>query len=451
MTLLRITLRAWFPALIWLALALPASKADYYVAQNGQTPAGPYTSWMTAASNIQDAVNAAANNSTVWVGSGRYTVPTNAVFYTVTNVVYINKPISLRSSNGVPEDTVIDGEGRYRGLAWNYGSASTSLFLLDGFAISNCLATNVGGGIIFVPNVWTALVQNCVIRNNIASSRDTTGYSSGGGLYAFSYSGFGITISNCLIGNNISTNVTTGQVSYAGGIYLYSNGKKIITDCTIENNRSGFYGGGMYLLAQDMLVENCIIRGNRNELANHGNYSGGAMYLSAGIVTLRNCLLYDNYSGNSAGAINKYAPSPANTGLLAIINCTIVSNVPLNSAVYFRRWDRLHLCNSIVYSNDIAIANTYPFFFTNSWIASRGVTNGVNGEGNITNGINPRFVDVEGKDFRLAPGSPCINAGANHPWTSGAVDIDGRERIRYGTVDMGAHEHVYEGTLYLLR
>ena len=82
--------RLLFWAFTWLALALPASRADYYAAQNGQTPAGPYTSWETAASNIQDAVNAAANNSTVWVGAGRYTVPTNAVFYTTTNVVYIN-------------------------------------------------------------------------------------------------------------------------------------------------------------------------------------------------------------------------------------------------------------------------------------------------------------------------------------------------------------------------
>ena len=39
---------------------MPRTLADYYAAQNGQTPASPYNTWATAAGNIQDAVNAAA-------------------------------------------------------------------------------------------------------------------------------------------------------------------------------------------------------------------------------------------------------------------------------------------------------------------------------------------------------------------------------------------------------
>jgi hypothetical protein len=210
---------------VLVACILPHAVADYYAARNGQSPLGPYTNWGTAASNIQDAVNAAANNSTVWVGAGRYTVPTNAVFYTTTNVVYINKPITLRSSNGVPEDTVIDGEGSYRGVTWYYAAASTSRFVLDGLTISNCRATNYGGGILFVPNVWTATVQNCVIADNTALSSQSAGNSAGGGIYAYG-TAFGLTISNCIIRNNFSTNTVTGQWSYAGGVYLYTYGKK---------------------------------------------------------------------------------------------------------------------------------------------------------------------------------------------------------------------------------
>ena len=44
----------------------------HYVAHGGQTPASNYTSWATAASNIQDAVDAAGASDTVSVSNGVY-------------------------------------------------------------------------------------------------------------------------------------------------------------------------------------------------------------------------------------------------------------------------------------------------------------------------------------------------------------------------------------------
>jgi len=205
------------------------------------------------------------------------------------------------------------------------------------------------------------------------------------------------------------------------------------------------------LLSFELLIERCTFRGNRCELGDN-NTSGGGMHLSSGYATLKNCLIYDNYSTYGGGGIYKFAPSPANTGILTLVNCTIASNVaPSSSAIYFRRFDSMHMCNTVIYSNLVGISSSYAFYFTNSWIQQRDVTNGVNGEGNITNGLNPAFVDVEGNNFRLTAGSPCINTGVNQPWTAGAIDLDGRERVRYGTVDMGAYEYVYEGTVYMLR
>jgi len=202
------------------------ARADQYAAQNGQIPGAPYTSWETAASNIQDAVNAAASGATVWVGAGHYTVPPAPTNYGgATNVVYIDRPLTLRSSNRVPETTVIDGEGMNRGITWNYKSNSASNFVIDGFTITHCtsLPTNEGGGIYFAAASWTGMVMNCIISNNAAISTDATTLAYGGGMRMASYSTYknGLIVSNCIIRDNWATNwVGDG----AGGGFSISGG-----------------------------------------------------------------------------------------------------------------------------------------------------------------------------------------------------------------------------------
>lgn len=60
------------------------------------------------------------------------------------------------------------------------------------------------------------------------------------------------------------------------------------------------------------------------------------------------------------------------------------------------------------------------------------------GTGNLTN--EPMFAYLGGGNLRLLSNSPCVNAGTNQDWMTGAVDLDGRPRIIDGRVDMGAYE-----------
>ena len=67
-------------------------------------------------------------------------------------------------------------------------------------------------------------------------------------------------------------------------------------------------------------------------------------------------------------------------------------------------------------------------------------------QGNITR--NPSFIDRGNNNYCLSNNSPCVNAGTNQSWMEDSVDLDGRIRRRYGTVDMGTYEFLRSGTIY---
>ena len=68
--------------------------------------------------------------------------------------------------------------------------------------------------------------------------------------------------------------------------------------------------------------------------------------------------------------------------------------------------------------------------------------------------MDPRFVSVADANYRLAANSPCINAGTNQDWMTGANDLDAKPRLdkTLQLVDMGAYEYVpLTGTIFTAR
>src|ERR1039457_851540 len=93
------------PCLIITSLLLAASSlpaATLYVSLANTSPTPPYTNWMTAAANIQQAVGAAAAGDVIVVTNGLYA-----------GGVSVSKPLTLLSVNG-PQFTAIDGAGAVR-------------------------------------------------------------------------------------------------------------------------------------------------------------------------------------------------------------------------------------------------------------------------------------------------------------------------------------------------
>jgi hypothetical protein len=86
-----------------LLLALSSGKAlatTRYVSLASGSPTPPYTSWSTAATNIQDAVDASSPGDEVVVTNGWYSVGGRAILGTMTNRVAVDRPVFLHSING---------------------------------------------------------------------------------------------------------------------------------------------------------------------------------------------------------------------------------------------------------------------------------------------------------------------------------------------------------------
>ena len=236
----------------------------HYVAADSANPVAPYTSWATAATNIQDAVDAATvPGALVLVTNGTYATGGRAV-YGAMNRVVIDKLLTVRSVNGSGFTTI---NGGYSGRCVYLTNGAN----LSGFTLTNGLARDGGG--VFCESV-TVAVSNCVLAGNSAGG--------GGGAY-------GGTLNNCTL---------TGNLAYeAGGAYECT-----LNNCTLTGN-SASYGGG----ASHCTLNNCTLTGNSAR-----NSGGGAYHHSK----LNNCIVYFNTAPEGANYYSAmeayYYPSTLN-------------------------------------------------------------------------------------------------------------------------------------------
>ena len=145
-------------------------------------------------------------------------------------------------------------------------------------------------------------------------------------------------------------------------------------------------------------------------------------------VTAFGCLVYSNAYADAAIIVDHSS--------LALINCTIADNLCSTGAILaYRGQVPVAVRNCILWNNSTKgseIGGGTAVSVINSCVKG-----GYSGLSVITK--DPLFV-APGKDYRLAPGSPCINAGENRRWMAAGSDLDGFPRVSDGVVDLGAYE-----------
>ncbi len=432
--------------------AMPSQAVDRYVAKNGQTPdpGGQYTNWVSAASNIQAAVTAAVDGDTVWVGPGTYGVPPSPVVANgTTNMVSINKWITVRSSSGNPADTIIDAGGApsnrcVRILSQSSGNTASTA-RLSGFTVTNGNADTCGGVFLDILNhVRNVMVDNCIIVGN-------RGVAGAGGIYGYYWSGgdsIRLLISNTVVRSNIG-----------GGVYKSFRTGLTIVDSRFENNTPS----GLDCWNGTNLIDRCVFTGNTKT---NGNYGTAITFwnVANSYHEVRNSLFYDNRHITTTGSyLGSAAISTGNLAELNLYNCTIVSNLASGTGlktagIYSHNGSPHRIWSSIIRDNykdgvrsDYGSNASSPlFYFTNS--CTYPLTGFPVEARNID--ADPKFADAANRDYRITKTSPCLNTGTNQPWMASAIDLGKNRRLDkvYGLVDMGCYEYVYElGTTILVR
>jgi hypothetical protein len=196
-----------YPAGVATTTTVHVTAPTHYVRLDNGNPVSPYSSWETAATNIQDALDAASvPGALVLVSNGVFNAGGGRVVLGSSNRIAILNPVAVRSVQG-PTATVIDGGGAMQ-CAYVGGGA-----LLAGFTLTN-------GGTKCHPY---GLLANCLL---------TAGGTHGG------------TLNNCLL---------TGATSNPAAFEANLNG------CTVENNSAPISWESAVMYSS---LNNCIVCSN---------------------------------------------------------------------------------------------------------------------------------------------------------------------------------------------
>lgn len=230
-----------------LAVCAPALAGDLYVSASGlhavEGSDAPWGTYVTeddvahdAYTDLQQAINAAAANDTIWVENG-FVCDAGVVSTSIGDArIHVTKTLTIRGRSGSWENgpvirgayaTAYDGtektrcgEGAVRCAVFsnNTGPKLIGFRIEDGATVvSGTSHSNQGGG------VYSGKLENCLVTGCAASE--------GGGAYSAN-------LTDCVVSN--CSAVSTSVNAYGGGVYGGT-----LSNCLVTMCHASYMGGGI--------------------------------------------------------------------------------------------------------------------------------------------------------------------------------------------------------------
>jgi predicted outer membrane repeat protein len=448
-----------------IGLCTPATVGSVLHVDDDAPPLGDGQSWATAYRFLQDALTDARNSgggvTEIRVAQGLYLPDRNeatpggtgdqlATFQLVNSVLLAGGYAGRGAPDPDARDvsvyvTTLSGDlagddhpdplgSEFLGYDENSrhvvtGSGNDATAIIDGVTITagNASVLNShdgGGGMIIRPErggEGSPTVRNCRFE------------------YNYAYGGSGIDIWDRSPAISGSTFIGNFAEFNGGAIRCVNVASVTISDCSFIANRSDsrLFGGGGIAVQSPWVKESHVAITGCLFVGNSAVFEGGAIVTTQdGSTTISNSTVVANDAGVAGGGV-----CTANGGTTIIANSILFSNTsPAEPAQ-----------DQIFNLEDPKLATP------STRVSSSNTEGGLGGYQTFDDGGNidaePLFVDQSNGDWRLQPGSPCIDAGDNTTVPLGiTTDRDGTPRFLNDPtmpdtgigdcpiVDMGAYE-----------
>ena len=260
-------------ALTALTLCVEARGATLYVTASG---AGDCLIWSNAC-NLSTAISNSAAGDEIWVQAGTYSP------FELKNGVKIiggfaGTETSASQSDPVANETIVDGGNSSQCVRSTDDAAST---MLRGFTLQKCRDSSHDGGGGLVATDSSALIVQCVFKENKASMFGAAAAVRGSSSVHFI---------NCIFHDNGTGTGNAATPMGGGAVYIHS-GTPSFTNCLFYKNKA-IEAGAVFIHAGTVIFVNCTFADNQATVGD-----AGGIFDEDVAAAIKNCIFWGNQAG----------------------------------------------------------------------------------------------------------------------------------------------------------